>query len=481
MPKSSESRRIINRLKEKLTLLEIVFVVLFSFLYFLAGTSVSLNRYWQYNSFWYDFGILDETIWKLSRFHLPIISQLNPPTGLLVWGDHFNPSAFLLTPFYWITQKPEIILIAQVLFLVLSALVIYLVARKELNNRFARISIVLSYLGFVGLQNAIFTDIHNIVFASLPFALTIWSIYNNNWKSYWLFLLITLGFQESLAGLGITLGIFLIIKDRKYLSKGLATILLSLVWAVVTTRYLMPAIANHSYSYSPSYPIYWYQWFTDFFMPFNLKLRAIVVTYATFGFTPLFSIAILPIVIEHFLERFVLNSAGTRWDLGFHYNVLLSPIMAMGSIEVLKYLEKVKFPKNIISAWSILTIILVLFIHRFYYHGPLMLATDPIFYDQTRHAEFLKNFESQIPKRGLIMTQNNLASHFTHSNVVLLSKNVLKIQPDVVALDLREGQNPNNFYPGTNDDVEYIIQQLSNANYRRTNITKDEVIFQKKQ
>lgn len=479
MRRSSKFGKTTSWIKTKSAHLEIIFVAIFSILYFLAGINVSLNRYWQYNSFWYDFGIFDETVWKISRFQLPIIPQLNPPNGFLVWGDHFNPSVVFLAPLYWISQRAEIMFIAQTLFVVLGALIIYAVTREQIKNSFARISILISYLGFVGMQNAIYTDVHNIVFALVPFTLAIWAIYKNNWKLYWLFLIITLGCQESLAGLGIGLGIFLIVKSHKNLKKGIATILLSFAWAILSTKYIMPAISGHPYAYSPIIPQYLDQWFTDFFVPADKKLKTILVTYATFGFTPLLSLATFPMVIEHFLERFVLNHAGTRWDLGFHYNALLSPIMALGSIEVLLRLEKKKLSHKIITFWAITSILIVLFIHRFYYHGPLMLATNPIFYQQTVQTNFLNVFEKQIPQNGLLMTQNNLASHFTHRNVVLLSKNIEIIKPDIVALDLRLGQNANNFFPQNEDAIGDILQKLSTLNYQKINVTNDQVIFKK--
>src|SRR4030042_6870023 len=97
----------------RLKSLELILIIVFIFLYSLAASLVSLNRYWQYNAFWYDFGIFDTTIWKLSRFQLPIILNLQPPLGKIVWADHLNPSAILLAPIYWITDKQEIIFTAQ--------------------------------------------------------------------------------------------------------------------------------------------------------------------------------------------------------------------------------------------------------------------------------------------------------------------------------------------------------------------------------
>lgn len=460
--------------------LEIIFISLFAFLYSIAAIAVSLNRYWQFDSFWYDFGIFDQTIWSLSRFKLPIIAQLAPPMGKLVWADHFNPSAIFLAPLYWLTDKAEIILVAQVIFVVLSSLVFYVISRKIIKNNLVRITLFVSYLGFVGLQNALYTDVHNIVFSLLPFSLAIWSIYAKKWKIYLLFLFLTLGFQENLGGLGIGLGLFLFLKDKKNLKIALFTIIVSLGWSILTTKWIMPVLSGGPYNYQPVIPENLTDWFTSFIFPANLKLKAIIVTYLSFGLLPIFSISTLPLIIEHYLERFVLNVAGTRWDLGLHYNALLSPIMALASIEAILKLQKIRRLNKILGLWAISSILVIIFIHRFYYHGPLMLATIPDFYKHTADFEFLRKFEKEVPKKGLLMTQNNLASHFTHSNVMLLDKDIENIKPETVAFDVRKGQNANDFFPLSEDDTHLLISQLStNPNYEKRLITKDQILFVK--
>lgn len=441
---------------------EKIIVIGFICLYTLGASLVSLHRFWQYDAFWYDFGILDETIWKLSRFQLPVLANLKPPAGSLVWGDHFNPSVVLLTPLYWLTNRPEITLIAQAVVVGISAVVIYLIAQKVVVNPIVRMALVASYLGFVGMQNALYTDIHNIVFALLPLSLTFWAIYNHHWKLYWLFFLISLGFQENIAGLGVGLGFFLLLKKERNLKVGVATILLSFLYALFSTKLLMPALGGHRYSYQPAYPQNWSGWLTQFISPADPKLKTLFLTFASFGFIALFSLSTLPLVLEHYLERFVLNTAGTRWDLGFHYNVLIALIMTIGSIEVICKLQRKKFLAKLLPFWSVMTLLIVFFLHRFYLHGPLLLATHPVFYDQTSRARFHDVFLSQIPQDGgLIMTQNNLAAHLTHQEVVLLNLNYRKIIPKWIAIDLALGQNANNFYPLTVDQLTRLLDSLA--------------------
>lgn len=440
---------------------EILIVTAFVSLYTLAAVLVSVHRYWQFDAFWYDFGIFDETVWRLSKFQLPVIPQLDPPFGKIVWGDHFNPTISLLAPLYWITDRAEIILISQVVNVSLAAMIGYRLARIFLKQTLVRIALVFSFLGFVGMQNALYTDVHNIVFATLPFMATLWALFTKHRRLYWVFLILTLGIQENIAAIGVGLGIYLIFKKDREIKRGIATLALSAVWAVVATKWLMPALSGHAYDYQPEFPLVWHEWLTRLFWTLDMKGKTIFVSYATFGLLPIFSLSTLPLVIEHFVERFVLNPAATRWDLGFHYNAPLSFIMFLGSFEILRQWQNHPRIKKLLPYWALATIAGVIFLHRFYLYGPLMLAIHPVFYAQTERFGFMRDFMEKIPADKLVMTQNNIAAHLTHQKVVLLSQNYKKINPEVIAIDMRDGQNANNFFPLPQSKVNQLIASVS--------------------
>jgi len=466
--------------KIKVSLLETYFVYLGIFLYVLAFIFISLHRYWQFNAFWYDFGILDEAIWKLSRFQLPVIISLNPPIGKIIWADHFNPSSIFLAPLYWFTDKQEIVFVAQAVFVGLSSVIAYLLARQFVKNAIVRISLIVSYLGYTGLQNALYTDIHNIVYSLLPFMIAVWAVYKRKWWFYWIFFIIFLGFQENLANMGFGFGFFLILKNRKEWKIGFLTIIVSLLWAIGSTKMTPIFDPPNQYVYQPHWPASISEWFIKFSYPV-IKLKTIFFTYASFGFLPLGAISILPMVLGNFSERFVLNVAGTRWDLGFHYNSVLSPIMFLGSLEMIIFLQKKKWSLKLLKIWAGLTILLVIFLHRFYLHGPLMLATHPYFYKETASTQFLNDFVDKIPKNGLIMAQNNIVAHLIHNKAFLLNEGFDLIKPDVVAIDARPGQNANNFYPLSESQVKTIIGKLTiDPSYKNISDINEQYIFVRK-
>ena len=208
----------------KLHYLTLGFIIVYTF----AAILVSVNRYWQYQTFYFDFGIFDMAIWKVSHFQIPTIDHVDiSRNNIIIFADHFNPSIFLLSPLYWFTSRREVILIAQSVISGLAAFVAFRLADKYLKNKIAVLGLTVAFLGYVGLQNALITDFHEATVAVLPLMLIFWSIFNQKYKLFFIFLIILLGLKETLAGLGICLGIFLIIKDRSLIKIGIITIFIS--------------------------------------------------------------------------------------------------------------------------------------------------------------------------------------------------------------------------------------------------------------
>ena len=97
--------------------------------------------------------------------------------------------------------------------------------------------------------------------------------------------------------------------------------------------------------------------------------------------------------------------------------------------------------------------------------------------------KFFDDFISKVPRDGKIMVQNNLAVRFTHNNLyLLLSREHLEnIDPDIVVLDFRPGQNPNNYWPMTETTMETMAKSLqNNPKYNIIYRENHRFIFQKK-
>lgn len=445
--------RIINIIYEKSYYLVWIFILLYT----VAAILVSVNRYWQYQTFYFDFGIYDSAIWKVSRFQIPTVDHVDIGNkNIVIFGDHFSPSVFILSPLYWLTDRREIIFVAQVLAVVAASLIGFIISSRYLKNKLATLALVIAFLGYVGTQNALISDFHEATIAVLPLMLIFWAIFSKRWKLYFLFLIIFLGFKESFAGIGVAIGLYLVVKDRSNLKIALMTAVISLLWGIVTTKYIIPYFSS-IYLYTPRYlPSSLNELVLRFIFP-DLHWKTIFYTYLTFGFLPIFDLAILPAVFENFFERFVLSQRGA--DLGMHYNAPLVPFMFIGALYAFKLMEK-RFDKKIISAYATLIICMAFFLHRFVLHGPLGLSYNKVFYEQNDRTKYVDEFVANFPKSGLIMTQNDLAVRLTHQNVKLLRRNYREFNPDYIILNLTPGQNPNSFFPLSYKEVESLKDDL---------------------
>lgn len=456
--------------------LTIIFIISYS----IVAIIVSLNRFWQYQDFYFDFGVFDMAIWKVSQFQLPFIDHID--LGIqnkIIFADHFNPSIFLISPLYWFTNRSEMLLIVQSLTVGLSAFVAYLIAIKKLRSKLLVFSLIFSYLGYVGLQNALISDFHEATISVLPLILIFWSIYNQKWKIYFILLIVLLGLKETFAGLGICLGIYLLIRYPKLKRYGLATILVSLVWGFLVIRYLIPYFSGGIYLYLIQQPLNltFDSLYQSLFIP-PIKMKTVFYSFASFGFLPILDLAILPSILENFFERFILSSYKGQ-DLGLHYNATLSPLLFIGELYILSLLEKSKKLSKALTIYGLSTILLVLFLHKTL-HGPLALAYNRVFYEQNKNVTYVDYFVSNFPKQGTIMTQNDLAVRLTHQSVKLLRYEYTKINPDYVILNLTPGQNPNSFFPLNYDQTNDLKNRLLNdKNYKLKKFANDQYLFSK--
>ncbi len=442
----------------------------FSFCFIIAGVLVSVNRFWQYEVFYYDFGIFDRAIWEVSRLQAPIIDHLILG-GKWIFADHFSPSIFLLSPLYWITQRNEMLLVVQAVVVGLSGLVLYKVGIIVLKQRFLSLSILVCYLMFIGLQNAIITDFHELTVMTLPLMLTFWAVIRKKPVFYFLFLFITLGFKESTFLLGAGIGIVALLINRKWLRIGIITIILSSLWGLVSIKYIIPYFSKGTYLYSV--PFSFGVLGKIFALVDNpIKQKTLFYSFLSFGLLPIFSPTFWFLMLQDYLSRFITNFPA-RWDLGFHYNAQSAVILALASVFSLSVLLKSRY-KHLANVFALVLILNAFVLHQFILHGPLGLAYNKVFYTHTKDFIFLDKLVKKIPKNASVMTQNNLAAHFTHQKVWLLRWNYREYKPDYILIDMRKGQNSNNFFGTVNfntiasdlmGDVKYEIIYKSLEQY----------------
>ncbi len=453
--------------------------ILSTFLFALVGSIVALVRYWQYEVFYFDFGIFDQAIWEVAHFNIPLIEHFIPGIqGKIIFADHFNPSIFFLSPVYWFTDRSEVLLIAQAVIAALSGYILYRISLEVIKNSVVSLSIMLCYFLFVGLQNAVITEFHELTIMTLPLTLLWWSVIKKKVWTYFLLLVITLGFKESLFSLGIGIGIAIFILYKNWRKIALMTIFISLMWGIVTIKLLIPYFSGGNYLYTPNLPD------TISGMLLSLineeeKRRTLFFSFASFGFLPLFSPAFYPTMLQDYALRFMPEGFWTRWGLGMHYNAQSAVILALSSIYGANFILRYKIIKQYLLHLTIFLVFFALFLNLKILRGPYNLIYNTAFYNHTKNFSYLNQLIARVPKKSTVMTQNVLASRFTHQKVWLLSMNYKKFRPEYILIDFRQGQNPNNFF-GTPNAYEIYLALLNDPTYAIYYQQGEQVIFKSK-
>ncbi|MCL5798329.1 MAG: DUF2079 domain-containing protein [Patescibacteria group bacterium] len=452
------------------------FIIIYLTVYFIVLNLVVLNRFWQFEAYYFDHGIYDQALWNLAHFRAPLIDHVENHL-LNQFGDHFDPTILLLIPLYWLTSSYTAILVVQNAIITASAGMLIFLGR-EIKNKLLLFSTIIAYTLFVGLQNAVISNFHSEFIALLTLGLTFLALERKKWHWYWLFFILTLGTKETFVIFGTVLGIYLIL--RKNYKQGILTFTYSLAYYFISVKIIMPYLASRPFAYIPNqYSIS--TMVTQFFYPL-VKTDTLALSFLSFSFLPLFSPLFLPVILQDYFIRFVISGTSARLDLGLHYNAIAAFLLVYGSILGIKKLMEMKVYRKIATFHAIGIIFLAIFLHL-KLHGPLGLAYNPAFYAHTKDLNFLRTFLTKIPDKGLVMTLNNLAPQLTHThNVMLLRDKYWQYLPQTIALDLRPGQNPNNFWPLPEGEYKTLFERLKmDPNYTETEITDTQVYFSKKE
>ncbi len=455
------------------------FALGFSLLFGVAGILVSVHRYWQFETGYYDFGIFDQAIFRVSRFADPIVDHL-AIGGKVIFADHVSPIIFLLSPLYWFTTRSEIILVAQALIVASSVFALYLLGKRILNHAVASLAVSVAFALFIGTQNAIITDFHEITLLTLPLVLLFLSIEYGWKKRYFLFLILILAVKENIALLGASIGLYLLIVKPSWKRIGMATILISLLWGIATTRLIIPYFSEGVSQYAPTIPKDVGQLVASF-VDHPVKRETLQIGFGSFLFLPLLYPPLWPAIIQELASRFFLSQSTLRWSLGLHYGLALGLLLSIASLYALQRIQKI-FPKKtwLLSGIATLLILQALYNHQVKLHGPLGLGLNGDFYRHSKDFAFLQTLIDRIAPGASVMTQNNLAAHLAHQPVMLFRPDYTPFMPDYILFDLRDGQNPNNLFPSTMEKLMALREKLAiDPNYRSIYQTKDQEIFQK--
>ncbi len=444
----------------KLNKLAFIVSVVLCISFALAGTFISVNRFYQFDSFYYDFGIFDQAIWRVSQLRAPVIDHY-VVGGSWIFGDHFSPALMLLAPIYWVTHAQEAIFFVQAAFAALAGFILHKTSYALTKNSYVSISVQIAFYLFTGLQNAVITDIHELTFATLPLSIVLYSLVTLNKRMYIFSSLFLLLFKEStfLVVCGIHFYTWLKVKEWRNMTITLS--MLSIIYAYCIISYVIPAFSNYyQYNFLAGHTV---QSVVSALYDHPIKIKTVVDSFTSFSFTAIFTPSLWPTYLVHYWTRF-LSSAGSRWEIGLHYNAEIAPIYAFSLMLVLDKLTK---NKKTITQLVVVFVVTTVALYQNYARlkMPFLMAINPALYHASDRTVEIRQYLKQMPADPVIMAPNHLAAHLSHKNVRLARDKYTDYDPEYIIFDTNPDQSANNWY-GLKDKDQFMKNVSADFDYK---------------
>jgi len=149
----------------------------------------------------------------------------------------------------------------------------------------------------------------------------------------------------------------------------------------------------------------------------------------------------------------------------YHYGAALAPILLFTSLWSAAQLKKLqKIGLILLVAGTSTTLLTLTYTTLFTQQkAPILMFFNPAFYQVTNNNSFLWELVQNTPSTGSVMAQNHLGLPVSNREwTYMLAQNyeeLVEKDPDYLVFDIREGQNPNNYFPAGEEKWLSIVEQ----------------------
>lgn len=458
-----------------------LFPFLIVLLFFAAYGTLSVVRHNNYQSFGYDLGINDQTVWRYSKFQIPIVT-IAPHPDKPKYYEHVELIYALISPSYWIWSSRKMLLLLEIGFICSGGIAVFLLARKKQLNYLLSITVMVGFLTFYGVQNAIWFDVHSATFAAAFLAWFLYFLATKKIIKALLFFLLSITTKENIAFVTLFIGLAYLWGRRDKFS--IVITVSSILYLLFIFFVYFPHIIHFQYPYqnqggliSNLNPVYMFNT--------GEKLNTIFYSLLSYGFIPfLLPFSLLP-ALAHFFTFFVISSdlPGAQ-GIFMHYRVTLAPLLSWATIVTI-----VKYKRLNNRGIAIYLLICSMFV-QYSLHLPLSYLSKSWFWAEppaVKNINYVIN--NYLPKDGSVASQNNITPHISHRDKIYtlypekkkFTKNSPcgKIEcdwfrwfdsPEFIIVDI-----------SSNWDARHLL--IDNENYRKglRNLEKAEIIKKYKQ
>ncbi len=385
-------------------------------IFFLLYSTLSINKHLNYGS-GYDLAVSDQFIWQFSRLK-PAITTIHSYSFTHIFADHLELIYPLISPIYWIWDNVISLILLQNILICISGLPIYLLSVKKGVNRILSLTITASYLAFFGIQNAIWSDVHSIVFGAsfLSFFVFFLDKLNSERIKRWyqsdiiysaIFFLLSIICKEDVALLTLLISVVFFLSTKKKIN--LLYIVLSSAYLFTVFFFFYPNFTPQGYRFATKGNIL-YDINPSYILDTKEKQDVIVYSLSWFGGIPLLAPLYLAPAIIDLAHYFVLGHSlvSSAQSIFGHYRVTLALFLAWPTIIAVSKYRKLN--NKYIAIYLLITALTV----QYLTHSPLSYLTKRWFWTQPSSVKNINKLLTYLPKDASLASQINITPHVSH-------------------------------------------------------------------
>ena len=306
---------------------------------------IKLLQHFTFHTGAYDLAMYDTAIRNTLHGRFMFAEQL----GRNFFSEHFSPVLLLLCPLYLLVDSPAMALLAESLCVAMAIWFIYRIGRHYSLPVVTCSLAGLVFLNYKYLARGVMFDFHPEMMVPTFLLGSVYFMLRKRWWPYFGFLLLALSCKEDVAIYSFCLGLYAIFgRETRY--AGLATCVLSLVWAFLAWIVIIPAAMPHEAEVSHFVSARWGH-LGDGYMEvaFALLKRPLYVASCIFSEAPMEMLALLLFIpllgfelLLIALPGLILNATTTfdmQSSLQVHYAAPMVPFVFWAFIVGLKRLE----------------------------------------------------------------------------------------------------------------------------------------------
>jgi uncharacterized membrane protein len=292
-----------------------------------------------------------------------------------------------------------------------SALAVYLLAKKKNVTRSISLALMVTYLGFYGVQNDMWADVHSAEFAA---GFLMWFIYFLEIKkklTAMIFFFLAILTKENIALLTFFSSLVMFINKKSKLLVFFMSV--SILYLLFIYFIYFPYIVHMKYLYANPGGLF------SNLNPISLvdtsdNRQVIWYSLLSFGFLPLLSPLYLIPALGDLVTYFMFGSSiGGAQGLFGQYRITLTPFLLWATIISI---AQRKWLNNVFT--SIYLIVAVLIV-QLLLHLPLSYLTKSWFWTE---APAVKNINivihQYLPRTASVVSQNNITSHISQRDKI---------------------------------------------------------------